>query len=106
MLVQSKELPIVHVIQQNEISSSPRKYGIEWIGPASIETKQSSSQRLKTVELDQGDSVSFSDPTTSVKDLIEKFEKKKLKSTGKITSRDDREKYGIMILEGRGERFF
>lgn len=104
----------MHIIPQNEISSSPRKYGIEWIlpptetDPSLMPTKPSSSHLFKTIEFDQGDSLSFSDPTTSVKDLIEKFEKKRQQSTGKISTRDimrdEKEKYGIMSRTKRMPR--
>ena len=42
------------------------KYGIQWINPTET--------IIKSIDYEQGDSVSFSDQTMSVRELIVKFE--------------------------------
>jgi hypothetical protein len=68
----------MNVINNDETSSSI-KYGIQWTVPSNEETQTEisnlpSNNILKTSEFEQGDSLSFSDQTTSVRDLIKKFE--------------------------------
>ena len=81
---------IVHVVSQDETCSPSRRYGIQWTLPsvdvhdASTEPHIPSSDIDKRDEFNQGDSVSFSDQTTSVKDLIEKFENHHSNSTRKM----------------------
>ncbi|CAF0753790.1 unnamed protein product [Rotaria sordida] len=74
----SKELSIINVINNDEISSSSIKYGIQWTLPSKddiqVEIIKSSSNIVKTSEFDQGDSLSFNDQTINVRHLIEKFE--------------------------------
>jgi hypothetical protein len=84
----NKELSVINVINNDEILSSPIKYGIQWSLPSNDDeqtrTINSPSTIPKTSEFDQGDSVSFSDQTISVKNLIEKFENDSIYSTRKI----------------------
>ncbi|CAF0840406.1 unnamed protein product [Rotaria sordida] len=68
----------VECVNNDEISSSSIKYGIQWTLPSNediqVEVIKSSSNIVKTSEFDQGDSLSFNDQTINVRDLIEKFE--------------------------------
>lgn len=61
-----QQLPIVEVIKNDEIESISMKYGIQWINPTET--------IIKSIDYEQGDSVSFSDQTMSVRELIVKFE--------------------------------
>jgi hypothetical protein len=84
----SKE--VVHVVSHDETSSPSRKYGIQWALPAVDGHDAPADPRVlpsdidKRDEFNQGDSLSFSDQTTSVKDLIEKFENHHSNSTRKM----------------------
>ena len=81
---------IVHVVSPDETSSPSRKYGIQWTLPSVdvhdvlTDPHVPSSDVDKHDEFNQGDSLSFSDQTTSVKDLIEKFENHHSNSTRKM----------------------
>ncbi len=76
-------------------SSSPIKYGIPWtLLPSNEEIqpeiiKSISNNILKTSEFEQGDSLSFSDQTISVQNLIKKFENNSIGKTYR------KEKYNI-----------
>ena len=60
---------MIHVVQHEPSEpSTPIQYGIQWKIPT---------------EFDQGDSLSLSDTTTSVKELIERFENQTQKSNEK-----------------------
>ncbi len=78
-----KELSIIN---NDEIPSLSIKYGIQWTLPSNEEIQPEilnsiSNNILKTSEFEQGDSLSFSDQTISVQNLIKKFENN---SIGKI----------------------
>ncbi|CAF0722187.1 unnamed protein product [Rotaria sp. Silwood1] len=81
----SKELSIINVINNGEISPFSIKYGIQWTLPLNQDIQpgviKSSSYIVKTSEFDQGDSLSFNDQTVNVRHLIEKFENNSIRKT-------------------------
>ncbi len=74
-----KNLSIVNVINNDEISSSPVKYGIQWaLTTDKDDQSDSPSNILKTSQID---SLSFGDQSTNVRNLIEKFENNSIEKT-------------------------
>ncbi len=73
-----KEVSIINVIKNDGISSlSPIKYGIQWKKSSNEEIIDSSSKNiLENSEFEQGDSLSFTDQSTSVQNAIEKTYRK------------------------------
>jgi len=78
----NKNLSIINVITNDEISSSPVKYGIQWALTTNKDDQSeiinSPSNILKTSQID---SLSFGDQTTNVRHLIEKFENNSMEKT-------------------------
>jgi hypothetical protein len=83
-----KELSIINVINNDKISSSPIKYGIQWTLPSNEEIQSEiinspSNHLLKTSEFEQGDSLLLNDQTINVENLIKKFENNSMRKTSR-----------------------
>jgi hypothetical protein len=98
------ELPVLNVINTDEISSATIKYGIQWTSLTNAKAQPKrinslSDTMLTTSEFEQGDSLSLSDQTTSVRNLIEKFENNLIEKSHR------KEKY-CSFLSNRNTRCF